>query len=117
MTPEDILKEPARVLTQAQREKYFEDGFVSVEELCEMFGVSDMTIRRDLTNLEKQGLLLRKYGGATISEGAFYEISFKAKVVQSVEEKKRIGEAAADMVKDAARAVKSVPSATSMEIV
>ncbi|WP_306113017.1 MULTISPECIES: phytanoyl-CoA dioxygenase family protein [unclassified Roseovarius] len=33
MTPEDILKEPARVLTQAQREKYFEDGFVSVEEL------------------------------------------------------------------------------------
>lgn len=33
MTPEDILKQPARVLTQAQRERYFEDGFVSVEEL------------------------------------------------------------------------------------
>ena len=33
MTPELILKEPARVLTQAQREKYFEDGFVNVEEL------------------------------------------------------------------------------------
>ena len=33
MTPEDILKEPARVLTQAQREMYFEHGFVSVEEL------------------------------------------------------------------------------------
>ena len=33
MTPEDILKEPARVLTQAQRERYFEYGFVSVEEL------------------------------------------------------------------------------------
>ena len=33
MSPEEVLKHPARVLTQAQREKYFSDGFVSVEEL------------------------------------------------------------------------------------
>jgi ectoine hydroxylase-related dioxygenase (phytanoyl-CoA dioxygenase family) len=33
MTPENILKESPRVLTQQQREKYFEDGFVSVEGL------------------------------------------------------------------------------------
>ncbi|OED42575.1 phytanoyl-CoA dioxygenase [Chromatiales bacterium (ex Bugula neritina AB1)] len=33
MRPEQILKEPARVLTQAQREHYFEHGFVGVEEL------------------------------------------------------------------------------------
>ena len=33
MSPEDILKNPARVLSQAQREKYFNDGFVSVEEI------------------------------------------------------------------------------------
>ena len=33
MLPEEILKNPARVLTQAQREKYFTDGFVSVEEI------------------------------------------------------------------------------------
>ena len=33
MTPEEILAQPARVLTQAQREKYFTDGFVSVEEI------------------------------------------------------------------------------------
>ncbi|MCY4315632.1 MAG: phytanoyl-CoA dioxygenase family protein [Roseovarius sp.] len=32
MKMEDILKEPARVLTQSQREAYFGDGFVSVEE-------------------------------------------------------------------------------------
>ena len=31
MTPEQILKQPARVLTQAQREHYFELGYVSVE--------------------------------------------------------------------------------------
>jgi len=33
MTPEDILREPARVLTQAQREYYFEHGYVGVQEL------------------------------------------------------------------------------------
>ncbi len=33
MTPEDILKEPPRVLTQAQREHYFERGYVGVESL------------------------------------------------------------------------------------
>lgn len=33
MSPEEILKHPARVLTQGQREKYFADGFVSVEEV------------------------------------------------------------------------------------
>ncbi|HAO54570.1 MAG TPA: phytanoyl-CoA dioxygenase, partial [Gammaproteobacteria bacterium] len=33
MTPEEILGYPARVLTQAQREQYFEQGYVGVESL------------------------------------------------------------------------------------
>ena len=33
MTPEEILSHPARVLSQAQREHYFEHGFVGVESL------------------------------------------------------------------------------------
>ena len=33
MTPEEILAEPARVLSQAQREHYFEKGFVGAEGL------------------------------------------------------------------------------------
>ena len=33
MTPEEILAYPARVLTQAQRELYFEQGYVGVESL------------------------------------------------------------------------------------
>ena len=31
MTPEQILAEPPRVLTQDQRESYFENGYVTVE--------------------------------------------------------------------------------------
>ena len=37
---------------------------VSVKELKELFGVTDMTIRRDLIDLEKQGFLVRVHGGA-----------------------------------------------------
>lgn len=37
---------------------------IKVGELAEHFGVSPMTIRRDLTNLASQGLLIRTHGGA-----------------------------------------------------
>jgi len=33
MTPEQILAEPARVLTQAQREFYFDLGYIGVESV------------------------------------------------------------------------------------
>lgn len=33
MTPEEILSHPARILTEAQREKYFSDGFVCIPEI------------------------------------------------------------------------------------
>ena len=33
MTPEQILTEPPRVLTQEQRESYFERGYVGAESL------------------------------------------------------------------------------------
>ena len=34
-------------------------GVVAVKNLKEMLGVTDMTIRRDLIDLEKQGMLTR----------------------------------------------------------
>ena len=41
---------------------------VSVNELSQFFGVSSMTIRRDLTILEEKGLVTRIHGGATVPE-------------------------------------------------
>lgn len=41
-----------------------ERGIVTVRELTETFNVTDVTIRRDLRELEEQGLLLRTHGGA-----------------------------------------------------
>ncbi|ESP93505.1 MULTISPECIES: DeoR/GlpR family DNA-binding transcription regulator [Pseudoalteromonas] len=40
------------------------EGEVSVEALAAEFETSEVTIRKDLTALEKSGLLLRRYGGA-----------------------------------------------------
>lgn len=52
MTPEDVLKVPARVLTQTQREHYFEYGFVGVEDfvpaevVAELVAVVDDFVER-----------------------------------------------------------------------
>nr|VVV02909.1 Glucitol operon repressor [Aliivibrio wodanis] len=43
-----------------------EKGEITVEELSELFDISEVTIRKDLTELEKNGLLMRKYGGAVL---------------------------------------------------
>ena len=41
---------------------------VSVEELCRAYHLSIETIRRDLSQLEKQGMLKRVYGGAVLPD-------------------------------------------------
>ena len=41
-----------------------EKGEISVEELSVRFETSEVTIRKDLASLEKNGQLLRRYGGA-----------------------------------------------------
>jgi DeoR/GlpR family transcriptional regulator of sugar metabolism len=54
-------------------------GEVYVHDLAKRFGVSVMTIRRDLVLLEKEGKLTRTYGGAVISNAGIIEFSFKEK--------------------------------------
>ncbi|WP_118777042.1 DeoR/GlpR family DNA-binding transcription regulator [Haemophilus haemolyticus] len=43
-----------------------EQGEVSVEQLVLLFDISEVTIRKDLSALETNGFLLRKYGGAIL---------------------------------------------------
>ncbi len=54
--------------TQQRRRAIFDllnqQGEVSVDALALRFDTSEVTIRKDLTALEQNGLLLRKYGGA-----------------------------------------------------
>ncbi len=74
-------------------------GGVRVSELAAEFGVSDMTIRRDLESLAERGLLEKVHGGATtVSPGSTDEPGFAAKSVRQRAEKEAIAERAAALV-------------------
>ncbi|MBN1486643.1 MAG: DeoR/GlpR transcriptional regulator [Anaerolineae bacterium] len=73
-------------------------GIVRVSELSEALNVSDITIRRDLEQLEQDGLLERTHGGAMFSRRLRTESLFTVKYKSCLEEKVRIGRVAADLV-------------------
>src|SRR5712691_3424644 len=80
-------------------------GEVSVNSLAMRLKVTSATIRRDLTSLERRGLLLRSHGGAVPVEPALYETfrhlsSFSEQERRRETEKRRIGLAAARLVLD-----------------
>ncbi len=75
-------------------------GSVRVTDLCQRFAVSDMTIRRDLAELERAGLIRRVYGGAVSARGRSYEPPFLTRSGEYQAEKERIGQAAAALVHD-----------------
>ena len=72
-----------------------EHGRVSVSELSEHYGVSEVTIRADLQALENQELILRTHGGAIPNKPELSDISLNKRIEKEVEEKSRIGQAAA----------------------
>jgi DeoR family transcriptional regulator of aga operon len=76
------------------------EGSVRVDELSEEFDVSTVTIRNDLDFFEQKGLIHRTYGGALLLNNVYNDPSIEEKKKINVEEKKRIGEYAAGMVKD-----------------
>lgn len=76
------------------------NGEVSVAALSRETGVSEMTIRRDLETLERQGLLRRVHGGATNVVSRGYEPPFALRASRNGELKARIGERAAAMVSE-----------------
>lgn len=80
----------AHILDLAGRE-----GRVDAAALAEELRVSTETIRRDLTVLERQGLLRRTHGGAIPLRRLGFDPVLTTRVSAMVEEKARIGQAAA----------------------
>jgi DeoR family transcriptional regulator, fructose operon transcriptional repressor len=72
---------------------------VRVSVLSEEFGVSEMTIRRDLERLESEGLLSRTHGGAIVKQHMAGEPLYVNNVLTHAEEKRRIAAAAAALIK------------------
>jgi DeoR/GlpR family transcriptional regulator of sugar metabolism len=71
---------------------------VSVAELGDLFGVSEVTIRSDLSYLAERGLVVRTHGGATLPERRQLELSHTARERTNVELKQRIARAALELV-------------------
>jgi len=73
-------------------------GGMSVQKMVAKFGVSEITVRRDLALLERQGKLFRVHGGAVANQKVAYEFSFREKERQNRAEKQGIARAAAKLV-------------------
>lgn len=76
------------------------DGHVRVPELSRQFEVSEITIRRDLTFLEKKNLLERTHGGAISSRRIIREINYTSRSDLELENKDSIGKRAAELIED-----------------
>lgn len=73
---------------------------VSVQELTERLGVSEVTIRKDLSFLEEQGYLMRTHGGARLAEDLGRLQSITARRQAHTEEKHSIARAAASLINE-----------------
>ncbi|GEA14473.1 MAG: DeoR family transcriptional regulator, fructose operon transcriptional repressor [Moorella sp. (in: firmicutes)] len=73
---------------------------VRVAELSDLFQVSEVTIRRDLQELEAAGLLKRTHGGAVSIATASFEPTLTEKEEEHLAEKKAIAQAAINLIAD-----------------
>ncbi|MDO4468119.1 MAG: DeoR/GlpR family DNA-binding transcription regulator [Bacillota bacterium] len=69
---------------------------MSVVELSEKMAVSQVTIRKDLGELEKNGLVVREHGYATIHDSD----DINQRLVIQYETKQKIAQKAADLIQD-----------------
>lgn len=77
------------------------DGRVEVASTCVELSVAPETIRRDLNELERQGLLRRVHGGAVPIERLGFEGNIKRRAARNHAEKARIAQAAMRLVRNA----------------
>jgi DeoR/GlpR family transcriptional regulator of sugar metabolism len=72
---------------------------VRVPDLSRRLGVSEATIRRDLSDMEARGLLERTHGGSILIQHLENEPLYHEKDVRQVKEKEHIGRIAAQMTR------------------
>jgi DeoR/GlpR family transcriptional regulator of sugar metabolism len=86
------------MIAEARRERIrsllIESGVVTVGELQVRFGISPMTVRRDLDVLEQRGSARRTHGGAVLPSVATPEHSFAKRLELAPDAKQRLADAA-----------------------
>jgi DeoR/GlpR family transcriptional regulator of sugar metabolism len=94
-------------------ERLHQEGEVAVDALSQDFSTSEVTIRKDLAELEQSGLLLRKYGGAVLLPNSASELSSDLASGKVSLRKQAIANTAAHLIKDHNRIIIDSGSTTS----
>ncbi|MBX3048113.1 MAG: DeoR/GlpR transcriptional regulator [Anaerolineales bacterium] len=89
--------------TTAERRRWISEqvisaGHITIADISTEFGVSEMTARRDLSALDRDGLVRRVHGGAIVSLGRSFEPPFRSRLNNQTEVKRRIGLKAAELI-------------------
>ncbi|MEF9918583.1 MAG: DeoR/GlpR family DNA-binding transcription regulator [Eubacterium sp.] len=93
-----MLKEQREEQIQLLLEQH---GSVEVSQLCHLFNVTKMTIRRDLDKLEAEGKITRTHGGAVLNNtDILLEKPLYMRLNTNIEHKDRIAKKAASMISD-----------------
>jgi DeoR/GlpR family transcriptional regulator of sugar metabolism len=100
--PAQEERRPA-LLSESRRrkaaERLREMGSITVAELEREFGISAMTARRDLSELERLGLARRTHGGAIAVSSSAYESDFSARVHAASDVKRKLARIAVPLVR------------------
>ncbi|WP_121612186.1 DeoR/GlpR family DNA-binding transcription regulator [Mesobacillus foraminis] len=91
-----LTPERQRLILELVKEK----TVVKIQELVDLTGASESTIRRDLTQLEEEKYLKRVHGGASRLQGKLKELSMTEKSSKNLQEKKLIAQYAAGLVEE-----------------
>jgi DeoR/GlpR family transcriptional regulator of sugar metabolism len=77
-----------------------QDSRVKVADLSEVFGVSEVTVRNDLAELERLDLLERVHGGAVRTNRSYYRLTIQERLSANKAEKMAVAEYARTMVNE-----------------
>ncbi len=83
---------------QAIRQYLFSNGSSPIVSIAQAVGASVPTLRRDLAELEEQGVILRTHGGARLAEEFQVEVAFEQREAQALAAKRAIGDLAYEML-------------------
>lgn len=81
------------------RQHLYAHGPSSIQDLAQLTGASLATVRRDLDQLEEEGLIQRVHGGARIVERPGAELNFELRESKNLVQKRLIAEAAYSLLR------------------